>query len=98
MLKRIGVVVVALALLLAMIVFTSQNPGVVEIDFIFGKAETSIPLAFTIIFVAGWCFGLLSVSVYVLKMVNERRRLRKALSLSESEVSSLRNLPLQDAD
>lgn len=98
MLKRIGILVVVLVLLLAMIVFTSGNPGTVEIDYIFGSASTSIPLAFTIVFVAGWCFGLLSVSVYVLKLVNERRRLHKALSLSESEVSSLRNLPLQDAD
>ncbi len=98
MLKRIGVLVVIVVLFVAMIVFTSNNPGSVEIDYLFGTATTSLPLAFTIVFVAGWCFGLLSVSIYVLKIISERRRLRKALSLSESEVSSLRNLPLQDAD
>jgi hypothetical protein len=31
-------------------------------------------------------------------VVNERRALRRALRISESEVSSLRNLPLSDAD
>jgi len=33
-----------------------------------------------------------------LKLLNERRVLRRALRLTESEVSSLRNLPLSDAD
>ena len=51
-----------------------------------------------VVFVAGWIFGLLCVSVYLLRLVNERRRLRKSLRIAEAEVSSLRNLPMQDAD
>jgi hypothetical protein len=38
------------------------------------------------------------MGLYALKLVNERRALRRALRISESEVSSLRNLPLSDAD
>jgi len=98
MVKRIGIIIVVLAILLAMIVFASQNPGLIEVDLVFARVESSLPLAFTIVFVGGWLFGLLCVSVYVLRLVNERRRLRKALRIAEAEVSSLRNLPMQDAD
>jgi len=98
MVKRIGIIIVVLAILLAMIVFASQNPGVIEVDLVFARVESSLPLAFTIVFVGGWLFGLLCISVYVLRLVNERRRLRKALRIAEAEVSSLRNLPMQDAD
>jgi hypothetical protein len=35
---------------------------------------------------------------FALKLVNERRLLKRALRLSQTEVSSLRNLPLSDAD
>jgi hypothetical protein len=38
------------------------------------------------------------MGVYALKLVNERRILRRSLRLSESEVTSLRGLPLSDAD
>jgi hypothetical protein len=38
------------------------------------------------------------MGLYALRLVNERRILRRALRVSESEVSSLRNLPLSDAD
>lgn len=98
MVKRIGIIIVVLAILLAMIVFASQNPGVIEVDLVFARVESSLPLAFTIVFVGGWLFGLLCISVYVLRLVNERRRLRKSLRIAEAEVSSLRNLPMQDAD
>jgi hypothetical protein len=36
--------------------------------------------------------------MFIFRLINERRRLRRALRNSESEVSSLRNLPLADAD
>jgi len=38
------------------------------------------------------------MGLYALRLVHERRALRRALRISESEVSSLRNLPLSDAD
>ena len=72
MVKRIGIIIVVLAILLAMIVFASQNPGVIEVDLVFARVESSLPLAFTIVFVGGWLFGLLCVSVYVLRLVNEQ--------------------------
>ncbi len=98
MLKRIAVIVLFLVILMIMLVFTRLNPGLVEIDLAFGTVESSIPLAFTVTFVMGWLFGLLSTAVFAARLVNERRLLRKQLRNSETEVHTLRNLPIVDAD
>jgi putative membrane protein len=51
-----------------------------------------------VVFVFGWAFGLLCTSMFIIRLINERRQLRRKLRQSEAEVSSLRNLPLVDAD
>lgn len=98
MLKRIAAIFLVLIILGAMLVFTKLNPGTIEIDLATGVFETSIPLAFTFAFVAGWVFGILCMTLIAARLAAERRRLRRALRDSEVEVSSLRNLPLSDAD
>lgn len=98
MLKKIGLVLLVLVIFLAMLVFTRLNPGTLDIDLAFGKVQTSVPLAFAIAFAAGWLFGLLCTAAAVMRLVNERRQLRKLLRSSESELSTLRNRPLSDAD
>ncbi len=98
MLKRIGIGILVLLIFLLMLWFTNSNPGVVTLDLAYGTVQPSIPLAFSVTFVIGWAFGLLSTSMFIFRLVNERRQLRRALRNSESEVSSLRNLPLADAD
>jgi len=98
MLKRIGIIGLFLLVFVLMIWFTSINPGIVSIDLAFGTVQPTIPLALAVTFVIGWLFGLASVAFYVLGLLNERRRLRSALRNSEAEVSSLRSLPIADAD
>ena len=98
MLKKIGVILVVAVILVLMLVFTRLNPGMISVDLAFTAVETSIPLAFTVAFIAGWVFGILCVVLFVLRLINERRQLRRALRLSEAEVSSLRSLPISDAD
>jgi uncharacterized integral membrane protein len=98
MLKRIGAVLLVLIILGLMLVFTRLNPGTIDIDLAVGTVESSIPLAFTFAFAAGWLFGLLCMSFVAARLITERRRLRRALRNTEAEVSSLRNLPLSDAD
>src|SRR5690606_14500720 len=98
MLKRIGLVLLVLVIFLAMLVFARLNPGLIEIDLAFGKVESSVPLAFAVTFALGWLFGLLCTAAAVMRLVNGRRQLRKLLRTSESELSTLRNLPLSDAD
>lgn len=83
--------------LLVSALFASQNPGVIELDLIFAKIEVLKSLAFTMTLAAGWVLGLLSASLYVVKSINERRKLRKTIKLAEIELKNLRNLPMQDA-
>ena len=98
MLKRIGIGFLVLLIFLLMLWFTDMNPGVITLDLAFDTVEPSIPQAFAVTFVFGWLFGLLCTSVVIFRLSHERRRLRRALRNSEFEVSSLRNLPLADAD
>lgn len=98
MLKRIGLAILIVLIVIVMATFTANNTGTIDIDLAFARISTSIPLAFTVTFVLGWLFGVLSLGFYALKLVNERRVLRRSLRMRESEVTSLRNLPLSDAD
>ena len=98
MFKRVGLAILIVLIVIVMATFTASNPGTIEIDLAFASREVSIPVAFTLTFALGWLFGILCIGFYVLKLWNERRVLRRSLRMTESEVSSLRNLPLSDAD
>ena len=98
MLKKIGIGLLVVIIFILMLWFTSNNPGNVELDLALGVVQPSITVAFSITFILGWAFGLACTSMFIFRLINERRRLRRALRHSESEVSSLRNLPLADAD
>ena len=98
MLKRIGLAILIVLIVIVMATFTANNTGMIDIDLAFAKVNTSVPLAFTVTFALGWLFGVLCLGFYALKLVNERRVLRRSLRMSENEVSSLRSLPLSDAD
>ena len=98
MLKRIAVIVLVVIIFTAMLVFTYHNNGTVDVDLILTTVTTSVPVAFTIAFAIGWLFGILCMGAWALRLTNDRRNLRRALRVSESEVTSLRNLPLNDAD
>ncbi len=91
-----GIIVVAIVI--AVFAFSSVNTGEIEVDLLFRSVTTSIPVAFTIAFALGWLFGLACMALWAFRLVNERRSLKRSLRVSESEVSSLRNLPLTDAD
>ena len=98
MFKRIGLAILIVLIVVVMATFTVNNTGMVDIDLAFTEITTSIPLAFTVTFALGWLFGVLCISFFALKLVNERRILRRSLKMTESEVSSLRSLPIDNAD
>jgi len=80
-------------------VFAYNNPETVTLDVGFAQLdEVSVALAFTVCFAIGWLFGVITVGLALFRMAAERRRLRRDLRLAEAEVSSLRSLPLQDAN
>jgi lipopolysaccharide assembly protein A len=91
-----AVIVVLVALLAA--VFAAQNPGLITLDL--GAVElvdARISVVFVVTFALGWLFGLACCVVALLRLINQRRRLRRQLAAAEAEVSSLRSLPLHDA-
>jgi putative membrane protein len=98
MLKKAGLIVLLILIFGVMVVFSYLNTGEVEVNLAFLSVTTSISIAFTVTLAAGWLLGVLSMGVFALRLVNERRSLRRALRVSESEVSTLRSLPLSDAD
>jgi putative membrane protein len=98
MLKRAGLIILIVVLFVAMFTFTALNTGEVELDLGFFEGTYPISVAFAGTFVFGILFGMLCMTAFVIRLINERRNLRRALRISESEISSLRNLPLADAD
>lgn len=98
MLYRILVIAAALVVVIAMFAFAYANTGTIAVDYLFFEWQTSLSLALTTAFAAGWLFGVTCAAVWVLGLVRERRHLRQALRASESEVSNLRSLPMSDAD
>lgn len=97
-LKRIGLVLLIVLIFAAMVVFTAGNPGEVSLKLFHWEISAPISMAFTVAFAIGWLFGIVCMGLYALRVVNERRLLRRSLRLSENEVTSLRTLPLSDAD
>lgn len=98
MLRNLVFFFVLLAILLLATVFAALNPGPLALDLALTEVEIQKSLALTLAFAAGWIFGLLCAGLVLLKSLNDRRRLRRSLRLAEAEVSTLRRLPLQDAD
>lgn len=98
MLKRIGLLVLILVIVVTMLTFTALNSGSIDLDLAFFAGRYPVSVVLVITFVAGIGFGMLCMTTFVFRLINERRTLRRALRLSESEVSSLRSLPLSDAD
>jgi uncharacterized integral membrane protein len=98
MLKKAGLVILIVILFVVMFTFTALNTGVIEVDLGFFKRTWPVSMTLAGTFVFGMLFGMLCMTAFVFRLINERRNLRRSLRISESEVSSLRNLPLSDAD
>jgi len=90
-------IVIFSGLLLAM-VFAALNPGPINLDLAFTETEVQKSLALTVAFGVGWIFGLLCAGIMLIRLISERRKLRKSLRLAEAEVRTLRSMPIQDAD
>ena len=95
---RYFLVSVLLLVFVIAVVFASVNSGDLLLDLAFTEVNTTVSLAMLSFFAAGWLFGVACITIFVLKLTGERRQLRKSLRLAESEVTSLRRMPMQDAD
>jgi uncharacterized membrane protein YciS (DUF1049 family) len=93
MVRRFAFFLLLFVVLVVAIAFAALNPGAIDVDLGFFETRMQKSLALTLAFAVGWLFGLLCLAVVLLRMVLERRRLRKALRLAEAEVHTLRSLP-----
>lgn len=96
MLRFIVYALILVVVILAAASFASLNPGDIRLDLAFGVVETRVSLAFAVTLALGWLIGLATLAGYALKLLNDRRKLRKSVRLAEEEVNNLRRLPMRD--
>ena len=96
--RKVFIFLLILLFMAVAAVFAWRNPDEISVDIGFVRLDgVSTALAFAVVFGLGWVFGLVCASLAMLRLANQRRKLRRRVALAESEVSSLRSLPLQDA-
>ena len=98
MIRRILTIVLLIGIGIFAAIFASLNTEIVRVDLMFTVLDSPQSVVVIGSVIVGAIVGLLCASLFVLKFMAERRRLRKALKNAETEISSLRSLPLQDAD
>ena len=79
-------------------IFAGLNPGPIKLDFAFFETEIEKSLAIIGAIAVGWAFGVACALFGILRLLAQRRSIRRALRLAEQEVQALRSLPVQDAD
>ena len=97
MFRYVTFIIVVVSVFLVAVIFAAINPEPVTLDLAFAEFQMKTSLALLAFLAAGWLFGVLCAGFLLLKMLSERRQLRKALQLAETEVKSLRSMPMQDA-
>lgn len=98
MLRSLLIALLLLAFVALSAVFAALNPGAMALDFAFGTVELQKSVALMAALAVGWLFGLLCAAVSMLRLLAQRRSLRRSLHLAEQEVQALRSLPVRDAD
>ena len=97
--RRLAYIAVALLFLLIAALLAYANPDPIAIDIGIARFEqVSVTLVLACAFGLGWIFGLICAGLALLRMLRDRKRLRRDLRYAESERSALRGLPLQDAN
>ena len=94
--KKLVLIILFLAILLASALFFSQNDSLVTVDYIL--SEYTLPLNWLMIglFVLGFTVGYLVIFV---NLMNSKLRLAKSnrqVNLKDKEIKNLRNLPLKE--
>lgn len=87
-----------LAIMALAATFATLNPGRIRLDFAFAVFELEQSVALIAAAAVGWAFGLLCAGLALLRLLQQRRSLRRSLRLAEQEVQALRSMPVQDAD
>ena len=98
MIRTLIFLILLISVVLLAAAFAWLNPGSVSLNLAFGEIELEKSQAFALTLAIGWLFGALSATVLVLKLLRDRRKLRKDVRLAEAEADNLRSLPLRDGN
>lgn len=98
MLRYVLFILTVLFVFLVAVIFAASNPGTLVLDLAFTSLKLQKSLAFILFLGVGWVFGVLCAGFLMLKMLADRRQMRRSLELAEAEVKSLRSMPMQDAN
>lgn len=99
LLRKILLIAVLVLLVCVAAVFAYNNPDPVTVDIGLARFEnTSLTLVMACSLAVGWLVGLATAAFSLLRSAGEKRRLRRELRNIETEVASLRALPMNDAD
>ena len=98
MIKKIALLLVIIFIFIATLWFNNNNSDLISIDLELVQFTSSASIIFAIILFSGWVFGVLCCTLYILKLLNERRLSRSLLREKDTEIEQLRNKPLEDAN
>lgn len=76
--------------------FAVLNAGAVELKYYLGTLTIPLALLLIVVLLLGVLMGGTASIGYVLHQRRENRRLRKKLSLVETELKNLREIPIKD--
>lgn len=97
MLRTVLLLLLVVLAFLVILTFSWLNPGSITVDVAFAEVTVLKSLAFAIAIVIGWMMGMLSMLAFILKLANDKRRLRKMARIAQAEASNLQTLPISNA-
>ena len=98
MVRRVLTLIVVVIAVVFAAVFATLNTEIIQVDLLFARYELAQSFVIIGALIIGVILGLAIASLFLLRVTSERRKLRRALSTAETEITSLRSLPLQNAD
>ena len=98
MIKKIALTILVISIFVITLWFNSNNSELITIDLEIASFTYSASVIFAVILFAGWLFGLLCCSFYILKLLNERRLLRSSIKNKEKIIIDSKDKFKKDAN
>ena len=98
MIKKIVLTILVISIFVITLWFNSNNSELITIDLEIASFTYSASIIFAVILFAGWLFGLLCCSFYILKLLNERRLLRSSIKNKEKIIIDSKDKFIKDAN
>ena len=98
MIKKIVLIILVISIFITTLWFNNNNSELITIDLEIVSFTYSASIIFAVILFAGWLFGILCCSFYILKLLNERRLLRSTIKSKEKTILDRKHKTIKDAN